>query len=171
MRKLLVAIFVVLTSTSALAQSSTQYISIPSSGFEPQSSEGVGGGHSYNGNVTGTARFFDKSIIMFAPLNLPHGATVTSLFCGGMTQTSKNYRIAFTLRRNEPQQANVNMATTQTTFAHPGFQFVGTNSVNEPLVDNATFNYYVVADLQSTDEFPQCPRCAVGFCRIGYSNQ
>ena len=94
MRKLLAAIFGAITSSSALAQS--EFLSIPSSGFTPQSSD-----RGHNGNVTGTARFFEKSMIMFAPVNLPHRATVTSLLCGGATGAN-NYRIQFTLRRNEP---------------------------------------------------------------------
>ncbi len=163
MRKLLVAISVVLTSFSALAHA--EFLSIPSSGFTPQSSD-----RGYSGNNSGTARYFEKSFFMFAPVNLPHRATVTSLLCGASTGAN-NYRIQFTLRRNEPQQANVNMATVLTTYAHSGFQFVSSNAVNAPVVDNATYNYYVVAELQSsTDEFPQCPHCSIGFCRVGYSD-
>ena len=170
MRKLglLVAILIALTSSGALAQAQTQFLSIPSSGFTPRESEALGG-ESYSGNISGTARRFAKSIEMFAPVNLPDGATVTSLRCGG-SESSPDLRIRFRLRRNEPQQANVDMATVHTGVPGTGFQFRTTTSITQPVVTNSTFNYYIIADLESlTSEFPQCPLCSVGFCQIGYT--
>jgi hypothetical protein len=169
MRKLgpLVAILVLLTSLDALAQPQTMFLSIPSSGFTPQ--EGVSGGASYLGNRSGTARSFSSNLLMFAPVNLPHGASVISLRCGGADPAG--FRIRFTLRRNEPQQANVDMATVMTSFEGTGFQFVSTTSITAPVVNNSTFNYYMIAALEATFETPLCGSlvCSVGFCRIGYT--
>jgi len=150
----------------ALAQSSTRYLSIPSSGFTPRFSEGAGGDAGYSGNASGTARFFEGSVLMFAPVNLPDGATVTSLRCGGAAPPT-DFRIVFTLRRNEPQQANVDMAAVMTTFQGVGFQFVTTGDVVEAVVDNATFNYYMVATIDNQDA-GFCSNCTIGFCRVGY---
>jgi hypothetical protein len=161
---LLVAILILLTSLSTLAQSQTLSLSIPASGFTPQASM-----LNYFGNTTGTARFFGYNDRMFAPVYLPDRVRVTSLACGG-TAPPTTLRIAFTLRRNEPQQANVDMATVRTTFAGTGFQFVDTTSIAEPVVNNSRFNYYMIAALETTLASPGCVEgaCSIGFCRIGY---
>ena len=163
---MVISILFLFIASVALAQSPSRFLSIPSSGFTPQDSEGFGGNAGYDGNKTGTARSFDGSFRMFAPVNLPHGATVTSMCCGGRAPSSDS-RIIFTLRRNEPQQANVNMATAMTTFEGTGFQFVDTTSITSPVVNNAKFNYYIIARLSFFD-VATCPECSVGFCRIGY---
>jgi hypothetical protein len=163
--KPLVAVLVVLTSSGAFAQQA-EFLSIPSSGFTPRD-VGTGFDQGYNGNRSGTARFFDGSLRMFAPVNLPDDASVTSLRCGGRG-SSTDFRILFTLRRNEPQQENVDMATVMTTFAGVGFQTVTTTSTTEPVINNEVFNYYIVAALDTTEEFATCRTCSIGFCRIGF---
>jgi hypothetical protein len=162
----LIAICVLLTASVAFAQSTTGFLSIPSSSFTPQTSEGTGNA-GYDGNVTGTARLFEGSFLMFAPVNLPHHATVTSLKCGGRAP-SRDFKVGFTLRRNDPQQANVDMATVSTTFEGTGFQFVSTTSITSAVINNARFNYYIAAQ---TDAFDVgfCPECSIGFCTIGYT--
>jgi hypothetical protein len=104
---------------------------------------------------------------MFAPVTVPHGATIGSMRCGGRAPSSE-FRIVFTLRRNEPQQANLDMATVMTTFEGLGFQFVDTNSITSPVINNERFNYYIVAQTNTLD-VGFCPNCSVGFCRIGYT--
>lgn len=149
---------------SALAQD--RYLAIPSSGFTPQTSEGTGNA-GYQGNTTGTARQFFGSVRMFAPANLPNGATITSLYCGGVAPTSIT-RLVFTLRRNEPQVANVDMVTVATDYANLGFNWANSTSVVEPIVDNRLSNYYVAAEVD--DQIGNlCPTCAIGFCRIRYT--
>ena len=128
--------------TSTPLAPTTRFLSIPSSGFTPRSSEGFSAsslGVGYNGNRTGTARMFEESFLMFAPVNLPHDARVTSMHCGGRAPDHL-FRIMFTLRRNEPQRANVDMATVMTTFEGNGFQFVDTSSITSAVVNNARFN-------------------------------
>jgi hypothetical protein len=159
---LVISILFLLIASVALAQSPTHFLSIPSSGFTPQTSE-----DGYSGNQSGTARFFQAGLLMFAPVNLPHGATVTSMRCGGRAPRS-DFRIIFTLRRNEPQLANVDMATVMTTFEGIGFQFVGTSSITSPVVNNSRFNYYIVAEADAID-VGFCTSCSIGFCRIGYT--
>jgi len=159
---LVISILFLLIASVALAQSPTRFLSIPSSGFTPQTSE-----EGYSGNQTGTARFFGTGFWMFAPVNLPHGATVTSMRCGGQAPFSDD-RIIFTLRRNDPQQANVDMATVMTTFERTGFEFVATSSITSPVVNNNRFNYYIVAEADLID-VRHCTNCSVGFCRIGYT--
>jgi len=165
-RTSLMAMWLLLTASVAFAQSTPGFLSIPSSSFTPQTSEGTGNA-GYDGNLTGTARFFEGSFLMFAPVNLPHRATVTSLTCGGRAP-SRDFKVSFILRRNEPQQANVDMATVSTTFEGTGFQFVRTTSITSAVIDNARFNYYIAAQ---TDAFDVgfCPRCSIGFCTIGYT--
>jgi hypothetical protein len=159
---LVISILFLLIASVALAQLPTRFLSIPSSGFTPQTSEA-----GYGGNLTGTARFFEEGFLMFAPVNLSHGATITSMRCGGRAPRS-DFRIIFTLRRNEPQQANVDMATVMTTFEETGFQFVDTSSITSPVVNNNRFNYYIVAEADAID-VGFCTDCSVGFCRIGYT--
>ncbi len=149
---------------SALAQN--RYVTIPSSGFTPQTSEGTGDA-GYLGNATGTARQFYGSVRMFAPANLPHGATINSLYCGGVAPTSIT-RVVFTLRRNEPQTANVDMVTVATDFADLGFNWANSTSVVEPIVNNRQFNYYLVAEVDDQNG-NDCPTCTIGFCRIRYT--
>jgi hypothetical protein len=144
------------------------FVSVPASAFTGRLDSGVEG---YDGNESGTARFFQ--VKMFAPVNLPHGATVTSFRCGGRAFFKR--RIAFTLRRNEPQQANVDMATTKTSLDGTGFEFVETTEIKSGEIDNAKFNYYIVAEIEDPNVTPptkaMCPdgECTVGFCRIGYT--
>jgi hypothetical protein len=76
--------------------------------------------------------------------------------------------ITFTLRRNEPQQANVDMAVVGTTFGQSGFQFVRTTSIVQPLINNQRFNYYVVAETRHSD-VGFCPNCAIGSCTIAFT--
>lgn len=159
----LAAAFLAAQMSLAIAQE-TSFLSIPSSGFTPRS---VTENHGYDGNNSGTARFFDKSFWMFAPVALPHGATVTALRCGG-TAPSNQIRIEFTLRRNQPQMANVDMATVMTTFEGMGFEHPETTSITSPVVDNAKFNYYIVAAARHID-VGRCPKCVVGYCTIRYT--
>lgn len=140
-----------------------QYLSIPSSAFTSRETSAQG----WDGNATGTNREFDSSSFLFAPVNLPHEATVTQLRCGGRDDSSTAV-LWFTLRRNQPQVANVDMASLETTQAAVGFQVRTTSAITSPVIDNEAFNYYIVA--QSADPevgFP-CPNCTVGFCRIRY---
>ena len=164
MRTLSLIVTVLTLHTSLASAQTTSFLSIPSSGFTPDAATGDFG---YTGNDTGTARFFDNAFYMFAPVALPHGAKVTALRCGGKA-SSPEKRIAFTLRRNEAQVANVDMATVKTTFEGAGFQHPRTTSISSPVVDNANFNYYMVAEIQYVDVSP-CPTCSVGYCRIRYT--
>ena len=88
------------------------HTSIPSSAFQGEGS---------SQNVSGTARFNAPRSCMLR-YTYPRARGVTSLSCGG--RASFNKHIVFTLRRNDPQQANVDLATTQTTLAGTGFEFV-----------------------------------------------
>jgi hypothetical protein len=149
----------------------THWVSIPCSAFAGESEEGPFFTH---GNISGTARSFH--VQMFAPAFLPDGARVTSFRAGAKARF--NRQIEVTLRRNEPQQANVDMATVETSLEGTGFEFVGTTQIKSPVVDNSRFNYYVVALVRKPNEFPNVrtfcqdeadgsPGCLVGFCRIG----
>jgi hypothetical protein len=150
------------------APPTTRYLSIPSSAFTPQNSA-----DGYTGNDTGTNRTFpDTREVqrMFAPVHLPHEATVQSLWCGGHDM-SENSFLRFTLRLNQPQQANVDMAVIETTLPDVGFKFPATFDITSPQVNNKDggFNYYVVAEAISVQVDGACPSCTVGFCRIAYT--
>ncbi|MFQ5616469.1 MAG: hypothetical protein ACE5GO_08425 [Anaerolineales bacterium] len=169
---LLVAILGLLAPSMALAQS-LSFLAIPSSGFTPQNSTthfdpppGSAENRGYEGNSSGTARFFGDNEIMFAPVNLPHGSTVISLTCGGRADRLSR-RIVFRLRRNEPQQANVNMALVSTDFNVTSFQTKSTTSITSPVIDNRRFNYYMVATIVANGP-PECRTCSVNRCTIAY---
>jgi hypothetical protein len=102
---------------------------------------------------------------MFASVALPDDATVTSMRCGGQDLTSTG-RIRFRLRRNEPQQANVDMASAESTDLATGFQFLSDFSIVSGLVNNATYNYYVIAEVVGGT----CTSCSVGFCTFAYTS-
>ena len=167
MRILLVAFALLMLAASGvvLAQSTTGFLSIPASGFTPRNSE-WGGNSGYDGNETGTARLFAGSQAMFAPVNLPHGASVTSLRCGGQVRSGS--RLAVVLRRNDPQQANVDMAAVSTLQGATGFQVLTTSSIISPVIDNRRFNYYVMATAIFGD-VGFCESCSIGFCRVTYT--
>jgi hypothetical protein len=154
-------------------------ISIPASAFSGRTD---GGNLGYLGNESGTARFFN--VKMFAAVNLPDRATVTSFRCGGRAFFKRI--IAFTLRRNDPQQSNVDLATIRTSLDGTGFEFVGTNNISSGTINNARFNYYIIAEIEDpsvnppTRPFcpdkprpfpraPKIPECSVGFCSIEYT--
>jgi hypothetical protein len=148
------------------ASSTTRHLSIPSSAFTPKDSN-----DGWTGNTSGTARYFDESILLqsylFAPVQLPHEATVTGFRCGGQDPAT-DVKLRFTLRRNQPQIANVDMAVVESTFATTGFQFMTTSTVVSPQIDNSTFNYYVAASPVFFTVGP-CTGCSVGFCRVSYT--
>lgn len=149
---------------AAMAQSGVAYLTIPSSGFTAQNSEG-----GYESNATGTTRFFAQSSLMLAPVNLPHGAMVTSLYCGGLAPVT-DLRLVFTLRRNAPQVANVDLITVATSYAGIGFERAGSVFVDEPEVDDRRFNYYIIAEVDNQVGANLCPTCALYYCRIGYTD-
>lgn len=170
---LLVVILGLFAPSVALAQS-LSYLAIPSSGFTTRNSttvvnplRGTVETRGYTGNVSGTARFFGDNAVMFAPVNLPHGATVISLNCAGRAPRPSR-RISFSLRRNEPQQANVDMASVFMDFNVTSFQNKSTTSIDSPVIDNRRFNYYIVATIDATNDIQECATCSVNRCTIGY---
>lgn len=156
--------------TTAAAQDSG-WLSVPAPAFN-----GVGAFP----NATGTAQFFRTTA--FAPVMLPDNAMVTAMACGGRASFRK--QVVFTLRRNDPQQQNVDMAVFETSLDGTGFEFVSANQITNGAVDNRRFNYFIVADVSkpggnlpgdrevcngTTGPDGAGTECLVGFCRIGYS--
>lgn len=162
---LVLAAVLAVVSPTSFAQS-TNFVSVSASAFTGQSDGPPTG---YDGNISGTSRSFH--VLMFAPVNLPHGSTVTSLRCGGKAFFGR--RIAFTLRRNEPQQENVDMATARTSLNGTGFEHVTANRIESGEIDNGMYNYYIVAEVENPAVTPPtrafCSECNVGYCRVGYS--
>ena len=159
------------------------YIAIPASAFSEKDSQSSNENASYKGNQTGTSRYFNGS--MFAPIYLPHGSNVTSLACG--SNPKGGYLTSFTLRRNEPQQANIDMASLETAILTEGqvvkgiglaaYQFLHTESIISPRIDNSKFNYYIIAYQKNPLPNARPPvalicadRCAnVNYCSVGYT--
>lgn len=159
----------------ALAQ--MNYLAIPSSGFTPRNSttvvnplRGTLETRGHTGNASGTARFFGDNVQMFAPVNLPHGSTVISLDCAGRAPRLSR-KIDFYLRRNEPQQANVDMAGVFLDLDVTSFQNKSTSRIDSPVIDNRRFNYYIVAEMSGVGNtiISECPTCSVNRCTIGYA--
>lgn len=166
-QRALAAVLIASLAGWELPSQTASFVSIPASAFTPVETQGTRGG--YGGNETGTARSFSNQTFgMLAPVQLPHLSTVTSMSCGGR-DAGPNVLVKFTLRRNEAQQANVDMAVLSTTFEQTGFQFLNSSSITQPLINNQRFSYYIVAETRHSD-VGFCPECAVGFCRIGFTN-
>jgi hypothetical protein len=164
MRNLLLTmtLLLLLLTNPATAQS-TRHIMIPSSSFTPQQSD-----DGYSGNQSGTNRHLGATgFLMFAPVNLPHGATVTEFRCGAGANTP-DFRMRFTLRGNQAQVLNVDLAEVATSFGGTGFEVRVTTSINEPVIDNLTFNYYIVATVDDLVGGSCGFDCRIGFCRITY---
>lgn len=162
-----------LVSPMVLAQQTISYLSVPASGFTPRNSttiknplRGTVETLGYSGNVSGTARFFGDNGMMFAPVFLPHNSKVISFACAGNAPRLSR-RIIYVLRRNEPQRANVDMASIFTSFSD-NFQFKSTISIQSPIVDNQMFNYYIVASIGATNDINECRTCSVNRCTIGF---
>ena len=173
---LIITTYFVAISSMVIADTNG-FISIPASAFSEQDSQSSTGDSSYKGNDSGTSRDFKRKL--FAPINLPHDGVVTSLTCG--SKPKGGFLTSFTLRRNEPQQANVDMATVVTSKGGTlgagllTYQIINTKSVISPLINNAQFNYYIVAaSISPAPDGPVgliCPdRCGnVNFCSVGYT--
>ena len=165
----LIAASFLLVAGVAQAQS-TSFISVPAAAFTDLRFHGPG----YSGNLSGTTRTFKTE--MMAPVNLPHGATIVSLRCGGSSFFRNS--VIFTLRRNEPQQENVDVATVRTSLeggVGRVFEIVNTTSITSGVVNNSRFNYYIMADVTDPGETDVtaaiCPNgCSVNFCSIGYKD-
>lgn len=158
--------FALLIASEALASP----ISIPASAFY-SGPDGHG-----RPNKSGTA--MDFHTVLFAPVSLPQNATITSFNCGGRATFRKS--VIFTLRRNEPQQQNIDIASMRTSLDGTNFEFVGTRSINSGVINNANFNYYIVAEVDDPTKNPPTrsicgsqsnPKCSVGFCNIGFRKQ
>ena len=163
-----------LLAPSIVLAQEVSYLAIPASSFTPRNSttvkdplRGTVETLGYTGNISGTARFFGDNDSMFAPVNLRHGSTVISLTCGGMAPTPR-VKIHYILRRNEPQQANVDMAGVAAKTGLTNFQTSSTNSIKEPVIDNKRFNYYIVATLLATNDIQECRTCSINRCTIAY---
>lgn len=135
----------------------TKYLSIPSSAFTPRTG-------SIDGNSSGTARYFAVNEPLFAPVNLPHNSVVTRLDCGGNDASSRAL-LRFVLRRNQPQQANVDMATADTVTGEFGFKFISDTSIVSATINNLSYNYFLRASIEG----PFFAGFTVGFCRIHYT--
>jgi hypothetical protein len=156
------------------------FISIPAAAFSTQDSRTSGPEGNYRGNNTGTSRSFRGGRSpsfrgsLFAPVNLPHGAIVTSLSCG--SKTMSGWKTGFVLRRNEPQQENIDMASVKTS-GHGRYEFINTISISSPKINNSKYNYYISASLWDGPfdvirgvVIPCLDYCAnVNFCNIGYT--
>jgi hypothetical protein len=160
-------------SSLTLAQS-IDYIAVPASGFTPRNSttikdplKGTVETLGYSGNASGTARFFGDNNEMFAPVFLAHNSKIVSFSCAG-NSANKRTRIRYYLRRNQPQQANVDMASVFSAHAETGFQRESTTLIQSPMVDNKTYNYYIVASIDATNNIRECKQCSVNTCSIGY---
>jgi len=153
------------------------FISIPASAFSGENSDNSRETFGYQGNKTGTTRHFN--VVLYAPVNLPHGASVTSFKCGG--SSAENTRTAFRLRRNEPQQQNVELANVKTSL-DAGFEFMSTKGLRNEKIDNENYNYYIVAEVlrlnvtpsirgwcQDNPSSPKTTECSVNSCSIGYT--
>lgn len=147
-------------STLGCTAPPSRNITLASSAFTPQNSS-----QGYTGNSSGTNRFFRESEIMFASVALPDDATVTFMRCGGQ-DVSSTRKIRFTLRRNQAQVANVDMASAESTDAAVGFQHLSDNTITSDLVNNSAYNYYVIAEVLGGT----CTTCSVGYCTFSYTS-
>jgi len=163
----------VLVLIASMANADTRgFISIPASAFSGENSDTP---HGYQGNESGTTRHFN--VILFAPVNLPHRASVTSFKCGG--SSAVDTRTVFRLRRNEPQQQNVEIANVKTSLEDAGFEFMSTNIIRNEKIDNEKYNYYIVAEVLRSgitpptrgwcSDNPKRTECSVNSCSIGYT--
>jgi hypothetical protein len=133
-------------------------------------------------NLSGTAQHFNT--ILFAPISLPEDVTITSFECGGRAFFKRS--IKFTLRRNEPQQQNIDVASMRTTLDGTGFEVVRTSTINSGVINNERFNYYIVAEIKDPSVNPptrpfcpnkpsststKVPECSVGFCEIRFDRK
>lgn len=153
-----------LSPITTLAQ--TKSVAIPAIAFN-------GDGIAYND--TGTAAFFRDQA--FAPVHLPDGATVTGFRCGArVTLIEKG--ITIKLRRNEPQQANVDMGMVEIPRSGDGnFKFLRDDSLIEPVIDNQIFNYYLIAEVipKSENTGDTCNvngapnACIVAACNVDFT--
>ena len=142
-----------LLNTSITFAGTKGVVSIPATAFTEQNSQSPNQNGSYKGNASGTSRSFTGT--MFAPINLPHGSIVTSFKCGA--QPHGGSLVEFTLRRNEPQQANVDMAVITSAFSSvpplignkplglAEYQFINTSAITSSGIDNSKYDYYILA--------------------------
>ncbi len=120
------------------------YVSIPAAAFQPKN-----GGSGANFTATdsyGTTGFTDgTNNALVAPVNLPHGATVTAIKVFVIDNAAAN--LSFTLY-NSPmtQPGNFVMATVNSTGASGGNSTLSsfeTNFITYPLIDNLNSTYYL----------------------------
>jgi hypothetical protein len=142
-------------STLRCYSTTTKYLTLPAVAFTPQTGE-------LSTGSSGTARIF-LGTVMFAPVNLPGGASVTRMSCGGNDASSNAY-LRFTLRRNHAQVANVDMAIAETTTPEFGFKYPFDTTIISPTIDNSLYNYYIRGSVEGTF----FAGFTVGFCKIDY---
>jgi hypothetical protein len=178
--KILRAVFILclLISTPTAFAKYKGFISIPVAAFSSQGTGASNIANRYEGNDSGTSRTFISQL--FAPVNLPHHSIVTSFSCGTNNATTN-----FILRRNEPEQANKDMAFLKVVggpFISLSYRVLHTTKIASPGIDNSKFNYFIVAKHDpftivlpggASTGAPFCEGSTCGnirFCRIGYTN-
>jgi len=148
------------------------FVSIPAPSFQP-------GRHAAPQNFlneSGTAFHFHNTA--FAPVFLPDGTLVTELKAGAHVE-SPTIGAKIVLQRNEPQQANVEMAAVETSSTGNQFQFVSTTSIRERTINNERYSYYIVVDLHRDSQVVDGPTditvpgrgpeaSSISFVRVGY---
>lgn len=190
--KILISIVVtyLLLNASATLAGTKGVVSIPATAFTEQNSQSSNQKGSYKGNKSGTSRSFTG--MMLAPINLPHGSIVTSFKCGA--QPHDGSLVEFTLRRNEPQQANLDMGVITSAFSSvpplignkplglAEYQFISTTAITSGGIDNSKYNYYILAStifppvdllVGSTPPWSKCAvskSCtSINFCNVSYT--
>jgi hypothetical protein len=122
----------------------THYLAIPPEAFKPQSSSTSG----FFGGGEGQA-FLDSSVtvgLLFAPVNLPDGATVTSVRAHLIDQSASS-DLLVELRSRAMQVHDLNpyviMASIATTGTGPGVQTRDDNTIVSGGIDNGIYGYNI----------------------------
>lgn len=90
-------------------------------------------------SVVTSAQYF------WAPVLLPHGATVTKLTLYGYLASAAN-QVTLRLYRGDRTFNTITMAEVVITFA-PGYQSAYDDTINSPVVDNLNYNYGLYVEL------------------------
>ena len=115
----------------------TKYYSIPGCKFIPEEIDNTGGGSetvAYNKDQGDAETTADAQQTLIAPVELPHGATITSCIVYGSFDGAAKwnlYRYKFGVGRDDMANANNNVADV---------------TINNPTVDNSQYWYYLIAN-------------------------
>lgn len=124
----------------------TSYLAVAPAAFQPSDNNSTFTQGGYYLVPSGAS----PETIFYAPVNLPHNATITSITFHWADNSATNNG-SLTLYRDDPTGFGPEVLATLTTSGSGGQSSTNTTTITSPTVDNSTYSYYLMLSLPDTN--------------------